>query len=153
MTLIAIVADWLRTHGYDGLRCDLGNGQMCAWGLSTLMPCHHGTATLFPTAVPAYRQPDGSLGPSSAGGSRPSTLVIRDGFTAPFRPYIRRPHQVLAAQMRQGFVVETLEGTMVGRPGDWLIRGIKGELYPCADDVFRQSYDAVDEADEWPEQP
>jgi hypothetical protein len=55
--------------------------------------------------------------------------------------------------MRQGFVVETLEGTMVGRPGDWLIRGIKGELYPCADDVFRQSYDAVDEADEWPEQP
>ena len=41
------------------------------------------------------------------------------------------------------YFVSTLEGDMRIRPGDWLIRGIKGELYPCRDDIFRASYDAV----------
>lgn len=37
----------------------------------------------------------------------------------------------------------TLEGTMTASPGDWIIRGINGELYPCKPDIFAATYDAV----------
>lgn len=39
------------------------------------------------------------------------------------------------------FIVGTLEGTMTGRMGDWLIRGVKGEHYPCKDEIFRATYE------------
>ena len=38
----------------------------------------------------------------------------------------------------------TLEGTMVADPGDWVIRGVKGEFYPIEDSIFRETYDIVD---------
>jgi hypothetical protein len=40
--------------------------------------------------------------------------------------------------------IETLEGTLRCNRGDWLIKGIKGEMYPCRDDIFRATYEAVD---------
>lgn len=39
--------------------------------------------------------------------------------------------------------IETLEGTMRADYGDYIILGVKGELYPCKPDVFRMSYEAV----------
>ena len=42
-------------------------------------------------------------------------------------------------------LINTLEGTMHASLGDWIIRGIKGELYPCKPDIFAGSYDEVDE--------
>ncbi len=41
------------------------------------------------------------------------------------------------------FTIETLEGTMRADPGDWIIRGLKGELYPCKSDIFEMKYEAV----------
>lgn len=40
--------------------------------------------------------------------------------------------------------VGTLEGVMEAGHGDWLIRGIKGEVYPCKPDIFAESYEAVE---------
>lgn len=40
--------------------------------------------------------------------------------------------------------IETLEGTMKSDVGDWIIRGVKGELYPCKPDIFEATYEAVD---------
>lgn len=40
--------------------------------------------------------------------------------------------------------IGTLEGLMVASKGDWIIRGVKGELYPIKDDIFRETYEAVD---------
>ncbi len=40
--------------------------------------------------------------------------------------------------------IETLEGTMKANVGDYIIRGIKGEYYPCKPDVFEATYDRVD---------
>lgn len=37
--------------------------------------------------------------------------------------------------------IGTLEGNMVCSPGDWIIRGIKGELYPCKPDIFAATYE------------
>jgi hypothetical protein len=42
--------------------------------------------------------------------------------------------------------IKTLEGEMVGNPGDWIIKGVKDELYPVKNDIFRQTYEAVDAA-------
>jgi hypothetical protein len=39
--------------------------------------------------------------------------------------------------------IGTLEGTMICSPGDWIIRGIKGELYPCKPDIFTATYEAA----------
>lgn len=38
--------------------------------------------------------------------------------------------------------IDTLEGTMRGDEGDWIIRGLKGELYPCKPDVFAMKYES-----------
>lgn len=40
--------------------------------------------------------------------------------------------------------IQTLEGRMSADIGDWIIRGIKGELYPCKPDIFEASYEVVE---------
>jgi hypothetical protein len=42
--------------------------------------------------------------------------------------------------------IDTLEGTMTVRLGDYIIRGIKGEIYPCKPDIFAASYEPAAEA-------
>ena len=42
-----------------------------------------------------------------------------------------------------GLAIPTLEGLMTAREGDWVIRGVKGELYPCKPDIFEQTYEPV----------
>lgn len=44
------------------------------------------------------------------------------------------------------FLIHTLEGTMAADPGDYIIRGVQGELYPCKPDIFEQTYEPVEEA-------
>ena len=39
----------------------------------------------------------------------------------------------------------TLEGTMSAFPGDWIIKGVKGEFYPCKPDIFEATYEPVEE--------
>ena len=39
--------------------------------------------------------------------------------------------------------INTLEGTMLMSKGDYIIKGIKGEFYPCKPDVFEESYEEV----------
>lgn len=48
-----------------------------------------------------------------------------------------------------GFVeikIQTLEGAMWAREGDWIIRGVQGEFYPCKPDIFDETYDVADES-------
>lgn len=40
-------------------------------------------------------------------------------------------------------LIPTLEGIMTASLGDWIIRGVKGELYPCKPDIFDATYEAV----------
>lgn len=42
-------------------------------------------------------------------------------------------------------LIHTLEGTMEAKPGDWIIRGVKGECYPCKPDIFAMTYEAINE--------
>lgn len=38
-------------------------------------------------------------------------------------------------------LIKTLEGTMRAEFNDWIIRGVKGEIYPCKPDIFEATYD------------
>jgi len=38
-------------------------------------------------------------------------------------------------------LIHTLEGTMAANPGDWIIRGVQGEFYPCKDSIFHETYE------------
>lgn len=40
-------------------------------------------------------------------------------------------------------IINTLEGDMKANKGDWIIKGVKGELYPCKPDIFEQTYEPV----------
>lgn len=45
-----------------------------------------------------------------------------------------------------GYVeIKTLEGVMRGEIGDWIIKGVKGEFYPCKPDIFEATYELVEE--------
>jgi hypothetical protein len=39
--------------------------------------------------------------------------------------------------------IQTLEGEMTATLGDWIIKGVKGEFYPCKPDIFEATYEAV----------
>ena len=41
--------------------------------------------------------------------------------------------------------IQTLEGTMTAMPGDYIIRGVKGEFYPCKPDIFAATYEPAGE--------
>ena len=44
-----------------------------------------------------------------------------------------------------GFAIPTLEGEMFASFGDYIIKGVNGEFYPCKPDIFAKTYEAVDE--------
>jgi len=43
-------------------------------------------------------------------------------------------------------IIKTLEGNMRCQPGDWIIRGVNGEFYPCKPDIFEKTYEKVEES-------
>jgi len=46
------------------------------------------------------------------------------------------------ARIAEGFLlIDTLEGTMKASFGDYVIKGVKGEIYPCKPDIFKQTYE------------
>lgn len=40
--------------------------------------------------------------------------------------------------------IETLEGVMEAKSGDWIIKDVKGEIYPCKPDIFEATYEEVE---------
>jgi len=44
----------------------------------------------------------------------------------------------------QSLIIPTLEGDHEAQPGDWIICGVQGELYPCKPDIFAATYEPAD---------
>lgn len=42
-------------------------------------------------------------------------------------------------------LINTLKGVMKAMPGDYIIKGIQGEVYPCKPDIFEATYEMVDD--------
>lgn len=50
------------------------------------------------------------------------------------------------AEVRNGkLLVATLEGPLTASDGDWIIKGVKGEFYPCKPDIFEATYETISE--------
>lgn len=60
-------------------------------------------------------------------------------------------HDVEIPAGKNYWVVDTLEGTSIASHGDYIIQGVKGELYPCKPDVIDQLYDRVTPRASWTE--
>lgn len=45
---------------------------------------------------------------------------------------------------KDGIEIPTLEGNHLASPYDWIIRGVKGECYPCKPDIFEATYEPVE---------
>ena len=44
-----------------------------------------------------------------------------------------------------GVKIEVIGGTVTAEWGDWIIRGVEGEFYPCTDKIFRKTYELVED--------
>lgn len=68
--------------------------------------------------------------------------ITNDTFDAP-HPNDEHVPGVIYDPVQRCVFIDTLEGRMKGDIGDWIIRGVKGELYPCKDDIFQATYESV----------
>ena len=59
------------------------------------------------------------------------------------KKYVKKRVIIEAEQLPEPFVVPTLEGTMHGRAGDYLVTGTAGEQYPVAKEIFENIYEEV----------
>ncbi len=69
-------------------------------------------------------------------------LVIKNGQIPdlPFRLAVKKPIPIRCVQISEDFSVETLEGTLSAKAGDYLIIGVKGEMYACDQEIFQETY-------------
>jgi len=79
---------------------------------------------------------------------KPVVIDAKRWFTHGDHPSVYRYEQSTLdkypAYAQCGFI-KTLEGNMHVVPGDWIIRGVKGEFYPCKPDIFEATYEKVDD--------
>jgi hypothetical protein len=64
--------------------------------------------------------------------------------TYPFKKAVKKPLPVRCIQMQEPFKVETMEGVLEGKAGDYLMIGVRGEMYPCDKEIFDETYDVVE---------
>ena len=55
---------------------------------------------------------------------------------------------IIASRENEHISIKTLEGTMLASIGDYIIKGVKGEFYPCKPDIFEATYDKVEVSEE-----
>ena len=60
-----------------------------------------------------------------------------------FKQAIKKPVPVKCYQMNEPFKVETLEGTLKGKAGDYLMIGVRGEMYACDKEIFNETYEII----------
>jgi len=55
----------------------------------------------------------------------------------------KKPIIVLAMRLEEEVSIDTLEGRMLGKRGDFLMRGTRGEYYPVKPEIFHETYDVM----------
>ena len=73
-------------------------------------------------------------------GTETSAAAIGDWMAAHGQPGISS-FEIESNGVPSSFKIKTLEGDMTASPGDYVIRGIHGEFYPCKPDIFAESYE------------
>jgi hypothetical protein len=60
-----------------------------------------------------------------------------------FKRAIKKPIPIRCIQISEPFRVETSEGVLNGKPGDYLMVGVRGEMYPCSREIFEETYELI----------
>lgn len=61
------------------------------------------------------------------------------------KSYRKKPVVVKAYITHEPMTIQTLEGPLHASPGDYIVTGLQGEQYPCKPDIFKKSYEVVDD--------
>jgi hypothetical protein len=61
---------------------------------------------------------------------------------------IKKPIPIKVCQINENFTVETMEGTLTAKAGDYLVAGVRGEMYAIDQEIFVETYDLVGEEEE-----
>ena len=61
----------------------------------------------------------------------------------PFQLAIKKPIPVKCFQIEEPFKVETMEGVLEAKAGDYLMVGLRGEMYPCDREIFHETYEIL----------
>ena len=51
--------------------------------------------------------------------------------------------ELMYSSMKEELIIKTLEGDMMATVGDYIIKGLRGEFYPCKPDVFHKKYEEI----------
>jgi patatin-like phospholipase/acyl hydrolase len=79
-------------------------------------------------------------------GKRPDNIINFKTFEKPALPFVKAVKKAIpieVCKIEQPFEVESMEGIVQGKPGDYLMRGVQGELYVCSKEIFEKTYDVV----------
>lgn len=63
------------------------------------------------------------------------------------RYFVKRPIPIKAVQMPNDFIIKTLHGKAHGKKGDYVARTPRGDIYPIAQDIFKESYQPIKKED------
>lgn len=91
-------------------------------------------AAFFDGDLVGLRDANGNVQPRTCPTWFPAATRVVDG-----RPAELKPGHVVTCD--GSLFIGTLEGTMEAKAGDWIIRGVKGEIYPCKPEIFAATYD------------
>ena len=61
----------------------------------------------------------------------------------PYKQAKKKPIPMRVCQIMEDFEVETLEGIMQAKAGDYLVVGFKGEMWPIKKDIFEDTYEVI----------
>lgn len=64
------------------------------------------------------------------------------------RWFRKQPTAIQAIQVHEPTIIHTIEGIMTAVPGSYIIRGVRGELYPCRADIFEETYEELPDGSE-----
>ncbi|MDX1471918.1 MAG: hypothetical protein R3213_10510, partial [Flavobacteriaceae bacterium] len=67
-------------------------------------------------------------------------ITTEDLSTIKFKKARKKPVIIKCKQIKEDFMVDSLEGRVKGKKGDWLMVGVRGELYICDKDIFEETY-------------
>ena len=76
---------------------------------------------------------------------KPVVIEATQWFKMGDHPAVERLGANNAARKPDCGWVDTLEGGHIVTPGDWIITGVKGESYPCKDEIFKMTYEPAGE--------
>lgn len=83
-------------------------------------------------------------------GAQGLRIILKTMNSKPrWKKYRKKPIVIEAYQAMKPDIIETLEGSMRVDAGDYVIKGIKGELYPCKLDIFMATYEEIKEEEIW----